>query len=226
MSAVQIGSVIGKRYEVLSRLGAGGMAAVYLCADRETGEEVAIKLMHEHLRLDQPVLVERFRREARLMVRLTHPETHDNLLGVKQVLSGDDGLGIVMEAVADGLGLDTFLTQGPLDEASTVAMMCQIIDGLDIIHQNAIIHRDLKPSNILLVRQPDGSLIPKIADFGIAKDLQADTDFLEKASPQVLLTQTASAFGSPAYMAPELFDSAAEASPQSDYYALGSVDIG
>jgi len=219
MSVLESGETIADRYVVLGRLGSGGMATVYQCTDTQTGDHVALKLLHDHLMADNPEIVARFRREARLMTRLSEPRPHPNIVAVRQVITRPTQLGIVMELV-DGAGtLDRYLeTHQQLAESTAIEILTGILAGLQFIHEQGIIHRDLKPSNILLGLSKSGRLVPKIGDFGIAK-LENRPD--EDSGFTSTLTQTQSMFGSPAYMAPELFDSATSASTKSDLYAVG-----
>ncbi len=216
---VKVGDVIGGRYRVERPLGEGGMAVVYQATDTLDGHAVAIKVLHDHLLADKPDMVARFRLEARLMQRLSHPQPHPSVMHVEQVIAEPKLQALVMPLIPDGFGLDTFIAsqQTPLDEGLAVALMGSVLEGLSFIHAHDILHRDLKPSNILLRRTAQGGLWPVLADLGIARDLTTQDD-LAAAS-----VDSADALGSPPYMAPELFDSAHEASPASDVYALGAT---
>lgn len=218
MAVLRPGDKIAGKYRIENRLGSGGMATVYHCIDPDLGVPVAIKVLHEHLLADNPEVVERFRREAKLMARLSHPSPHSNLVAVRHVIIRPDLMAIIMELIENGQGLDEWLDeQGPLPEAKAIDLMRGVLAGMAYTHERGVLHRDIKPSNILLARQNDGSWLPKVTDFGIAKSM----DEAEIGEGMSKLTQDASMFGSPAYMAPELFDSATESSPQSDIYALG-----
>ena len=216
MAKVSPGTMLAERYRVERHLGEGGMAEVYQCLDTETGERVAIKLMHEHLVADHPDQIERFRLEARLLVRLSHPHNHPNVIEVRQVISKGSLQAIVMELVEDGLGLDTYLEDKPFSIEGAIGTICQALRGLHHLHHHGIIHRDIKPSNILMAPSPDGVMIPKIADLGIALDLDSGRDVVALTAGD-----EEDALGSPPYMAPELFDAGDAASPQSDVYAFG-----
>ncbi|MDX9720068.1 MAG: protein kinase [Myxococcota bacterium] len=217
MPVLERGALLAARYLVQSRLGSGGMASVYECFDQHSGYPVAIKLLHDHLLADNPEIVQRFRQEAQLMLRLSHPAPHPNIAAVYDVIADSRCLAIVMELITGG-GLDEALARNAqLDEGIATHLCVGILNGLQHIHAHDIVHRDLKLSNILLSIDQHNNITPKIADFGIAKGRWKDAD------PQLAakLTQTQSMFGSPAYMAPELFDSAMAASPRSDIYAVG-----
>ena len=164
------GARIAERYIVKGRLGSGGMATVYRCVDSMLGVEVAVKLLHHHLMVDNEEVVERFKREADVMAHLSHPMPHPNVVAVRDVVTRPDMMAIVMELIEDGLALDELVRrEGPLSEGRAVALMSGVLAGLQVIHEHEVIHRDLKPSNVLLSRRDDGAWVPKISDFGIAK---------------------------------------------------------
>jgi serine/threonine protein kinase len=227
---LRAGEVIAGQYRIERPLGEGGMAVVYQATDTQSGHAVAVKVMHAHLLADKPQLVERFRLEARLMLRLSQPSRHPAVMHVEQVISQPKLQAIVMPLIPDGLGLDAWLrAHGPMPEPQAIALMLTVLDGLAFIHANDIIHRDLKPSNILLVPTPGGGLAPVIADLGIARDLTSQDDLVAASAtstantPSDDVNDSPDALGSPPYMAPELFDSGHEASAASDLYALGAT---
>ena len=191
------GATIG-RWEVVRRLGSGGMADVYLAQTKgEAGFEklVAIKVMHGHLARNQRA-VDHFLDEARLAARIHHP----NVVAIQDLGKIGDDYVIVMEYV-EGLDLERLLTcarQGPrlVPLAVGLGILCRICDGLDAAHRATapdgtplgIIHRDIKSANVLVSLQ--GSV--KVVDFGIAK-----------AAKQVHYTIAGETKGTPAMMAPE-----------------------
>ncbi len=216
MALVEGARVLG-RYEVVSRLGSGGMATVYRCLDLESGGHVALKCLHPHLVVDSPDTVRRFRQEAEIMLSLSHPQPHGNVAAAFALVEEGTLLAFVMEEIQGEGSLDAFLLRhGPLGEEQALEIIHGVLAGLSHIHARGVVHRDLKPGNILLATTSTGVLLPKLSDFGIAKR----HDSVDVALAHTL-TQTQSTFGSPAYMAPELFDSAAAASPASDVYAAG-----
>lgn len=216
---VKVGDVVGGRYRVERQLGEGGMAVVYQAVDTRDGHTVAVKVLHDHLLADKPDMVARFHLEALLMQRLSHPQPHQSVMHVEQVLQEPKLQALVMPLIPDGFGLDTLIASQPtpMGEGQAISLMTSVLEGLLFIHAHDILHRDLKPSNILLRRTAQGVLHPVITDLGIARDLTTQHD-LAAAS-----VDSADALGSPPYMAPELFDSAHEASPASDVYALGAT---
>lgn len=187
------------RYELRDVLGEGGMGTVYRAWDPDLAREVAVKIVHGWP-LDDSHL-ERFRREAQLLARLPHP----NIVSVFDVGSIGDEPFIVMELV-DGRSLAETMAEGrPLPFEKKVRAAGQICDALVCAHAAGIIHRDVKPGNILLTTQG----LAKLADFGIAR--------LHGTS----LTRPSVVVGSPAYLAPEVFDGQ-PADARSDIYGLAA----
>ena len=199
------GVLLANQYRVIKILGEGGMARVFLAKDELLGTLVAIKLLNESS-MSEPEVVERFLNEAAIQAKLVHPEPHPNVVAVHRVLR-EEPIGFVMEFV-EGLAFDEFMLKAPVDEALLSSLFAQAARGLDHAHQNRIVHRDIKPSNILVTEQ-DGELLAKLMDFGISKQLD---------QPK---TRTNLVLGTLGFIAPELFISAKDATPQSDIYALG-----
>ncbi len=186
------------RYRIERELGHGGMAAVYLARDEELGRPVAVKVLPEHLALDDAFRA-RFVREARLAGRLSHP----NIVRVFDAGDDDGRPFIVMEYVPGGSLADP----GPLPVAGVVDLGVQACAALQHAHDAGLVHRDVKPAN-LLVRN-DGVL--KIADFGIAR-----------AAESTRHTEAGTLLGTAAYLAPEQI-AGSDATPASDLYSLGAV---
>jgi serine/threonine-protein kinase len=199
----RLASSIADRYRVIRMLGEGGMATVYLANDLRHGRTVAVKVLKPHL--TEGVGAERFLREIGTSARLNHP----HILPLLDSGRAGDLLFYVMPFV-EGESLRDRLHRGrlPLDEA--VRFIAEIADGLGYAHRAGIIHRDVKPENVLV---SSGHAV--ITDFGIAKAL--DT------AGESHLTRTGAATGTPFYMSPEQWDSAAKIDGRSDQYALGCV---
>lgn len=201
-----IGQTLG-RYQMVERLGRGGMADVYKAYQPSLDRYVAIKVMHPHL-ADQVEFITRFKREAQAVAKLRHP----NIIQVFDFDIQDDRYFMAMEYVEGSRTLKEVLADLNIKhEYLTLPQILNIIskaaDALDFAHHQGMIHRDVKPSNILL---PDLDT-PLLSDFGIAR-LAGLTG----------LTATNMSIGTPAYMAPEL-GKGETASEQSDIYALGIV---
>jgi eukaryotic-like serine/threonine-protein kinase len=194
------GPLLADRYRVIQRLGAGGMAAVYLAHDERLDRRVAIKRLHTAERDD--VDARRFQREARLGASLSHP----NLVSIFDTEEDDESVLLVMEYV-EGETLADRLARGGLEPPRAVAIVRAVAEALDHAHAAGIVHRDIKPANVLLGR--DGSV--KLADLGIAKAVER-TD----------ITDTGTVLGTPAYMAPEQLQGG-KLGPAVDVYALAAM---
>jgi eukaryotic-like serine/threonine-protein kinase len=196
------GTVLSGRYRLETKLGSGGMSTVYLARDETLERWVAAKVLHREIS-DQPDQIERFRREARAVAQLSHP----NVVAV--IDAGEDGGRpyIVFEYV-DGETLKQRierLGRLPLDEAAAYAI--EIGRGLAAAHARRLVHRDVKPQNVLI--DPEGRA--KVTDFGIARELETDG-----------LTRTGRVLGTTDYVSPEQ----AMGHPvdaRSDIYSLGIV---
>jgi predicted Zn-dependent protease/predicted Ser/Thr protein kinase len=153
-------------YQVLKRLGAGGMGEVFLAYDERLDRQVAIKRIRSDVG-STPERRERFRREARVAAKLNHPA----IVQIYDVLTEEDASYIVMEHV-EGTNLRQLLDDGPLPVNEVVTLARDVADGLAEAHRQGIVHRDLKSENVLVT--PEGRA--KIADFGIAKRVLAGTE--------------------------------------------------
>ncbi len=193
---------IGNRYRIVKLIGKGGMADVYLAFDTILKREVAVKVLKSDMS-DDPVALERFKREAGAVTKLSHP----NIVDVYDV--GDDGDKhyIVMEYVKGYTLKQLIKKRGPIPYKEAVWMMKQLAGALMEAHRNNVIHRDVKSQNVLI--KDDGTI--KLSDFGIAM-----------ASGAMQITHKDSILGSVHYLAPEI-SKGKQASMQSDIYSLGIV---
>jgi serine/threonine-protein kinase len=187
-----VGRIVLDRYMVEAKLGQGAMGSVFRGRHVTAGTEVAIKVLHAHL-VDQPVMLERFRREAKLAARVHHV----NLVGVLEVGQTSDGYQLIVLELARGPSLRQLMT-GPLPAERVVQLVRPILRGLEHAHQAGLIHRDLKPDNVMVEHAADGTEIPRIVDFGIA--VLRDPDGSDEAGK---LTASGVIVGTPLYMAPE-----------------------
>jgi serine/threonine protein kinase len=154
--------VIGKtlsRYKILSKLGEGGMGEVYLAEDTELGREVALKVLPPIME-ESPERLERFRREARAVASLNHP----NIVTLFNVEEARGRHLLVMERVR-GKSLDRIIPPGGMPLAEVFAYAIPMADALAAAHEKGITHRDLKPANVMIT--DDGQV--KVLDFGLAK---------------------------------------------------------
>src|SRR5579884_1483453 len=196
-----VGEIVAERYEVEELVGAGGMSSVYRAHDRLLDRKVALKVMHQHYGAD-PEHVERFRREARSVAALSHPNV------VTVIDRGEHGgrQFIVFEYV-DGENLKQLIQRrGPAPVATALELGIQIGQALAFAHQNGLVHRDVKPQNVLL----NGDGRAKVTDFGIARSL----------SVQHGMTQTGTVLGTSDYIAPEQAQGR-NVDDHTDVYSLG-----
>ena len=208
---LQAGTVLADRYRVERLLSKGGMGAVFEATQLGLDRSVAVKLLLPTLSRDEKVQ-ERFRREARSVAALRHP----NIIQIYDYGISDHGPYIVME-FARGLSLRQTLRRGAMDIEPAIDLMEQICSAIASAHSAGIIHRDLKPDNIIIEAQLDGALHAKVLDFGIAKMREAQA---EEADTGLSNLTGANIIGSPAYMSPEQ-SMGWELDARSDVYALG-----
>ncbi|EXX84732.1 serine/threonine protein kinase, partial [Paenibacillus darwinianus] len=197
-----IGRELGGRYEIIERIGSGGMALVYKAHDVLLNRKVAVKILRQQFGHDEE-FVRRFRREAQSAASLSHP----NVVSIYDVGEEEDTHYIVMEYVEGSNLNDLIKERAPLQTEEAVRFAVQICDALDHAHQNQIIHRDIKPHNILIGK--NGRV--KVTDFGIARAVTSST-----------ITQTGSVVGSVHYFSPE-HAKGISTGEKSDLYSLGIV---
>ena len=189
-------------YELFGELGRGSVSVVYKARHRQTGAEVALKVLKESDTAN-PSYLQRFQQEAHAASRLHHP----NIVSVLD--SGErDGSYYIAMAVVEGVTLDRAMATNRLTLRQFVEVLEQVAQAVHHAHQQGIVHRDLKPANIIL----DAAGRPHVSDFGLAK-----MDHLEKAA-----TQGGGKIGTPYYMSPEqVMGDVAGTDARSDIYALG-----
>ena len=201
MADATIGALIDGRYRVLSRLGAGGMADVFLAEDQQLSRKVALKLLHRRFAED-PGFVERFRREAQSAAGLQHP----NVVSVYDRGSFDGTYYIAMEYLAGRTLKQMIRDEAPIEPVRAIDITIQILKAARFAHRRGVIHRDLKPQNVII----DESDHATVTDFGIARAGASD------------MTETGSIMGTAQYLSPEQAQGHA-VSPGSDLYSVGVV---
>jgi eukaryotic-like serine/threonine-protein kinase len=196
-----IGTVFDGRYKIVRKLGAGGMANVYLAEDQELGRHVAIKILNDkHANDDQ--FVERFRREAKNAASLSHP----SIVSIYDRGDSEGTYYIAMEFL-DGRTLkELIVSQGPTPVKIAIDYSLQILAAIGFAHRGEIVHRDIKPHNVVV--DAEGRL--KVTDFGIAR------------SGASQMTEVGSIIGTAQYLSPEQARGAA-VDPRSDLYSVGIV---
>jgi serine/threonine protein kinase len=193
---------IAQNYEILEKVGEGGMSAVYRARHLHLNREVAVKMLHPHLVANR-ISRERFSQEARAVSQIEHPNVVRLLdFGITE----ENRPYIVMDFLRGSSLAQTIRQKGPLDIGTAISVFMQICDALAYTHDKGIVHRDLKPSNVILLEKRQRSVsaddaeppvVAKIVDFGIAKLLPHED------AGVAALTQTGDVFGSPLYMSPE-----------------------
>jgi beta-lactam-binding protein with PASTA domain/predicted Ser/Thr protein kinase len=193
------GNMVEDRYRLVSRIGSGGMAEVWLAEDTELNRKVALKILHSRFAQDEE-FVERFRREASAAAGLQHP----NVISIFDRGQFDDTYFIAMENV-EGPSLKD-LVKGGIGVQEAIDYTRQVLAAARFAHRKGIVHRDLKPQNVLI----DSEGRARVADFGIAR-----------AGPSEI-TQTGSVMGTAQYLSPEQAQGK-EVTPQSDVYSVGVI---
>lgn len=206
-----VGRLLDGRYRILSRVARGGMASVYEATDTRLDRTVAVKVMHPGLGDDQE-FAQRFVREARAAARLNHP----HVVGVydqgDDTSDGTDTVFLVMEYVPGHTLRDVVRKEAPMAPRRALSLIEPVVSALAAAHRAGLIHRDVKPENVLIADEAHGGRV-KVADFGLAKAVSADTQ--HTATGGVLI-------GTVSYLAPELVvDGRADA--RADVYATGVV---
>jgi serine/threonine protein kinase len=205
--------ILNGEFRILEKIGTGGMGSVYRANQTAMSRLVAVKILHPKL-ANRRDLVSRFRREAKAMSHLTHPNT------VKVLLYGelDDGsLYIVMEHL-EGKNLNqTVRAEGPMSYERALPILIQVCGALEEAHRTGIVHRDLKPENIFLCNQGGLRDFPKVLDFGLAKVTER-----EMRPGSIILTQEGMVFGTPEFMSPEQAQGRT-LTPASDIYSLAVI---
>ena len=206
-------SLLDGEYTILERIGAGGMGAVYKARQAALNRFVALKVLHTKFANRKEVLT-RFRREARILSQLTHPNT----LRVFDTGMLDDGRFYIVMELLEGRSLHRVIrTEAPLDEARAALIVSQVAFALDEAHAAGVLHRDIKPENIFLQATPADLEFPKVLDFGLAK---LDESLLPPGS--VAITKQGAVFGTPEFMSPEQARGEVMCA-QSDVYSLAVV---
>ncbi|MBC7784904.1 MAG: protein kinase, partial [Burkholderiales bacterium] len=212
---IPIGTPLGG-YEVLQKLGAGGMGAVYLARQVSLDRNIALKTLHSQLAKD-PQLVSRFTREAYAAAQLTH----HNIVQIHDIGQDKDVNFFSMEFVNGNTLANVLRESGKLDVETGVSYILQAARGLKFAHDHGLIHRDVKPENLLLNEQG----IVKVADLGLVKRMGGhETENMQHAqalSSGVAVTQVNKSMGTPLYMPPEQAMDAAQVDHRADIYSLG-----
>jgi tetratricopeptide (TPR) repeat protein len=196
------GKLFAGRFELIEKLGAGGMGIVYRAYDKEVGEEMAIKILHSEIALDEGT-VDRFRNEIKLARKISHR----NVCRMHELHQDGKQLFITMEYVSGQDLKDLIKETGTLATGQVLSIAKQVAEGMAEAHDLGVIHRDFKPQNIMVDKEGNA----KIMDFGIARSLRTEG-----------MTAEGVIIGTPDYMAPEQVEGL-ETDQRTDIYALGAI---
>lgn len=203
-----IGETIGGTYEVLSFIESGGMSNVFKAKHKFLDRHCVLKIMLPDSQ--NPTSMTRFKREAKIVSRLNHP----NICSVYEYLLDKSGHPVIVMEFLDGIALDRLLDASEfLSPVDSVYISMSILRALGYAHKLDIIHRDIKPGNVMVLGDPDENYDVKLLDFGIAKSL-------DPKSLSIQLTRTGEVFGTPLYLSPEQCLEQ-EIDNRSDIYAMG-----
>ncbi|WP_441291433.1 protein kinase domain-containing protein [Sorangium sp. KYC3313] len=204
-----VGEVLAGKYQIVGRLGAGGMGTVWRARSLWLDVDVAIKVLHEE-QLDAHA-AERLLREARATAKLGHPA----IVRVFDFGETDAGEPFLVMELLEGTPLSSWLeARGRVPAEQAVQVLLPVACALATAHAQRIVHRDIKPANILIVPDGAGGHVPKVVDFGIAKLANA---------PSPAITQRGTIVGSPEYMSPEQADGQLDVGEQTDVWAFSVV---
>jgi serine/threonine protein kinase len=212
----QPGMIIRNKYQILDRIGVGGMGIVYRARHLTFNEVCAIKIVSDAIAGDANFL-QRFQTEAVVTRKLRHP----NAVRVDDFDYTDDGRPFIVMELVEGKSIGEILQeQGPFRVPRAVRIATQVARALGVAHKLGVVHRDIKPGNILLTTDEQGQEIAKVLDFGIAKLREV------AGEAQSGMTMTGMVVGTPLYMSPEQFmgkKAAGEIDGRTDIYSLGVV---
>lgn len=202
------GGIFADRYEIIARLGGGGMSTVYKARHTHMDKIVAIKVLQTNVG-NTAESIKRFQLEAKATSKLEHP----NVISIFDFGVNEDGRPYMVMEYLEGVSLSDLLDKkGRLPVNGLKEIFVPVCEGLTHAHQNGIVHRDLKPGNIMLAKTQNGGVNVKIVDFGLAKLVNSEQK----------LTQTGETFGSPLYMSPEQC-LGKQLDQRADIYSLGCV---
>ena len=209
-----VGTILEQRYEILRKIGQGGMGAVYEATHKLIGKRVAVKiLLDKYAQKDQ--IVARLEQEARLASSIGHA----NIIDITDIGQTAEGRMFVVMEFLDGESLGALIARsGRLEPARAIRIARQIASALGAAHKKGIVHRDIKPENVFLIRRGHEDYV-KVVDFGISKSLRPE----EGGGDSPRLTQTGMVLGTPLYMSPEQARGDEQLDHRIDVYAVGVI---
>jgi len=213
---LQPGMIIRNKYQIMDRIGVGGMGLVYRGRHLTFNELCAIKIVNNEIAGNASFL-QRFQTEAIVMRKLRHP----NAVRVDDFDYTEDGRPFIVMELVEGKNISEVIRkEGPLAVPRSICIARQVAQAIGVAHKLGIVHRDLKPGNVILATDEHGQEIAKVLDFGIAKL----RDAAGEDRPE--MTMTGMVVGTPLYMSPEQFmgkKAGGEIDGRTDIYALGVV---
>ncbi len=209
MRDLEPGELVGERYLIEDQIGRGGMAIVYRVRHTQLDTLHALKVVS----VSAQSVRRRMMQEGRVQAALRHV----NIVAVTDIIVVDDSPGLVMEYIR-GPSLEDWLDKNRLSVGQADELVAGVLKGVGAAHAHGLIHRDLKPANVMLALG-EGTLIPKVADFGLVKMLSEDDDGDELQSK----TRTGVAMGTPPYMAPEQIRDSKNVDARADVFSLGAI---
>ena len=201
MANLKVGDVLEDRYRIDAPIARGGMSTVYRCVDLRLGRSVALKVMDREY-VNDPIFRQRFRREARSMAQLNHP----NLVNVYDFSAAGGHVYLVMELITGGTLRELLAERGPMPPHAAIAVMRGVLTGLSAAHSAGMVHRDIKPDNVLI----NSDHRVKLSDFGLVRAAYAG----QSQDNQIV--------GTVGYLSPEQVEGE-EIGPASDVYSAGIV---
>jgi serine/threonine protein kinase len=203
---LEAGARAGGKYRLVRPLASGGMGQVWLARSETTGADVALKVLHD---ARSGTLEARFRKEARFGAGLSHR----NIVRTFDFIEEADGTLVLVMELLRGESLGQFLERrGALTTAEALAVALPILSALGHAHASGVVHRDVTPANVFLAVEPDGEVLPKLVDFGIAK-----------LPGGASLTLEGAVLGTPRYMSPEQIRAASDIDGRADLFGVAVI---
>jgi eukaryotic-like serine/threonine-protein kinase len=210
-----VGTTLAERYEIVRRIGEGGMGAVYEAKHSIIGKRVAIKVLLEKF-LENEELIARLLQEARLASSIGH----QNIVDVTDFGTTRDGRAFVVMEFLEGEPLsELIMRDAPLPVERSLAIVKQVASALGAAHDKGIVHRDVKPENVYLVRRGDLDFV-KVVDFGVSKAVRSQE---ETGSEWQRLTRTGAVLGTPLFMSPEQAGGSEDIDHRADIWATALI---
>jgi eukaryotic-like serine/threonine-protein kinase len=207
-----VGTTLAERYEIIRRIGEGGMGAVYEARHTVLGKRVAVKVLLEKF-FEKPELVARLLQEARLASSIGH----ENIVDVTDFGTTVDGRAFVVMEFLEGESLAQLtIREAPLPVERSLYIARQVASAVGAAHAKGIVHRDVKPENVYLIRRAEADFV-KVVDFGVSKAVQSR----EEGAEWQRLTRTGMVLGTPLYMSPEQARGGEDVDNRADIWALG-----